>query len=170
MTVDPTTALSAERDGETFYFCSQHCLDKFEASPETRGEGPETSDGCRESKESTLGSGSSTSSSTYTCPMHPEIEQEGPGSCPICGMDLEPKTITLENDEGDAELDAMTHRFWIAVALSVPVFLLAMLPMMGHCAMLCATTPRSLQAAGSNPIFMHNLPRNCSGSGSPFQT
>ncbi len=51
--------------------------------------------------------------------------------CPICGMDLEPKTITLENDDGDAELDAMTRRFWIAVALSVPVFLLAMLPMMG---------------------------------------
>ncbi len=131
MTVDPAKALSTERDGETFYFCSRHCLDKFEASPESSVERPETSDRSRESEESTLDSGPSTLSFSYTCPMHPEIEQDGPGSCPICGMDLEPKTITLENHEGDAELDAMTHRFWIAVALSVPVFLLAMLPMMG---------------------------------------
>jgi Cu+-exporting ATPase len=65
----------------------------------------------------------------YTCPMHPEVEQEGPGDCPKCGMDLEPKTISSEED--DSELRNMTRRFWVGVGLTVPVFLLAMLPMAG---------------------------------------
>jgi Cu+-exporting ATPase len=123
MSVDPAKALLTERDGETFYFCSQHCLDKFTKRQESD---------VKSRRITTLDSSHSTlDSNIFTCPMHPEIEQEGPGSCPICGMDLEPKMITLENDEGGAELDAMTRRFWIAVVLSVPVFLLAMLPMMG---------------------------------------
>ncbi len=67
----------------------------------------------------------------YTCPMHPEVEQEGPGSCPKCGMDLEPKQVTIAVDAGDSELVSMTRRFWVAVVLGVPVFLLAMLPMVG---------------------------------------
>jgi hypothetical protein len=67
----------------------------------------------------------------YACPMHPEIEQDHPGSCPKCGMDLEPKTITAEAGDADHELADMTWRFWVAAALSVPVFLLAMLPMAG---------------------------------------
>lgn len=66
----------------------------------------------------------------YTCPMHPEIEQDKPGTCPKCGMDLEPKYTDAE-EEDDSELRSMTLRFWVALALSVPVFLLAMLPMMG---------------------------------------
>lgn len=124
MTVDPSTALSTERDGAKFYFCSQSCLEKFKDSRETRGECHETNVTPHSFRPSTL-------DSTYTCPMHPEIEQDSPGACPICGMDLEPKTITLETDDGDAELNTMTRRFWISVALSVPVFFLAMLPMMG---------------------------------------
>ena len=166
MTVDTATAFSTERDGETFYFCSQHCLEKFNS------EQAETKSCCGgsngQSHNQAVQSKDKPSSAKYycpmcegvqsdvpgdcpkcgmaleaseiqvtkqktifTCPMHAEVEQDGPGSCPICGMDLEPKTITLENDEGDAELNAMTRRFWIAVVLSVPVFLLAMLPMMG---------------------------------------
>jgi Cu+-exporting ATPase len=66
----------------------------------------------------------------YTCPMHPEIEQDHPGSCPKCGMDLEPKTVAAE-EEDDGELRSMTRRFWGALALGVPVLLLAMLPMVG---------------------------------------
>jgi Cu+-exporting ATPase len=62
--------------------------------------------------------------------MHPEIEQAGPGTCPICGMDLEPKYLDAE-EEDDSELRNMTLRFWVGVALSLPVFLLAMLPMVG---------------------------------------
>lgn len=67
----------------------------------------------------------------YTCPMHPEIEQNQPGSCPICGMALEPRTVQSQAEEDDPELRNMTMRFWVALALSVPVLLLAMLPMLG---------------------------------------
>ncbi|GAC1464312.1 MAG: heavy metal translocating P-type ATPase [Isosphaeraceae bacterium] len=67
----------------------------------------------------------------YTCPMHPEIEQEGPGTCPKCGMELEPKTGQPESEEDDSELRNMTRRFWVALILTVPVLLLAMLPMLG---------------------------------------
>jgi Cu+-exporting ATPase len=66
----------------------------------------------------------------YTCPMHPEIEQAGPGDCPICGMALEPKTIADDGDEhARKEIRDLARKFWIGLALTVPVFLLAMLPM-----------------------------------------
>ncbi|HKP92362.1 MAG TPA: copper-translocating P-type ATPase [Chthoniobacterales bacterium] len=64
--------------------------------------------------------------SIYTCPMHPEIEQVGPGVCPICGMALEPKTVSASNPEDDSELRDMTRRLWIGAALTLPVFVLAM--------------------------------------------
>ena len=166
MTVDTATALATERDGETFYLCSQHCLEKFNSEQAVTKSccGGSNGQAHNQAVQSKINSSSAkyycpmcegvqsdvpgdcpkcgmaleaseiqvTKQKTiFTCPMHPEVEQNSPGSCPICGMDLEPKTITLENDEGDAELNAMTRRFWIAVVLSVPVFLLAMLPMMG---------------------------------------
>ncbi|HEX4631228.1 MAG TPA: copper-translocating P-type ATPase [Chthoniobacterales bacterium] len=62
----------------------------------------------------------------YTCPMHPEIERDAPGDCPICGMALEPKTIAAATPEDDSELTNMTRRFWIGAALTLPVFVLAM--------------------------------------------
>src|SRR5687768_10501006 len=62
----------------------------------------------------------------YTCPMHPEIEQDKPGDCPICGMALEPKTISAGPPGDDAELTDMSRRFWIGAALTLPVFFLAM--------------------------------------------
>src|SRR5204863_5707352 len=91
MTVDERTAISAERDGQTFYFCSEHCRRRFIEAPERRvesqnlvnltvGQSPAS-----EPRPSTVGT-------IYTCPMHPEIEQDHPGTCPKCGMALEPKT------------------------------------------------------------------------------
>ena len=66
----------------------------------------------------------------YTCPMYPEVQQDRPGDCPKCGMALEPKTVTAgTDDEENAELRDMTKRFWIGAALTVPVFVLAMAPM-----------------------------------------
>ncbi|HSV62618.1 MAG TPA: copper-translocating P-type ATPase [Chthoniobacterales bacterium] len=62
----------------------------------------------------------------YTCPMHPEIERDAPGDCPICGMALEPKTISAGVEEDDSELNDMTRRLWIGAALTLPVFVLAM--------------------------------------------
>ena len=62
----------------------------------------------------------------YTCPMHPEIEQDHPGNCPICGMTLEPKTVVAGGEEDNSELRDMSWRFWIGASLSVPIFILAM--------------------------------------------
>jgi Cu+-exporting ATPase len=73
----------------------------------------------------------SKSKTIYTCPMHPQVEQEGPGDCPICGMRLEPKTIALEDEEDDAELNDMSRRFWIGLILTIPLFAMTMAEMFG---------------------------------------
>jgi Cu+-exporting ATPase len=112
MTVDPANAAgSHQHRGETYYFCSKGCETKFEADPEKYLNPKQTDDQPKDTE--------------YTCPMHPEIVQIGPGSCPICGMALEPKEITLD-DRPDPEYVDMKRRFWISAALTVPVFVLAM--------------------------------------------
>jgi cation transport ATPase len=86
----------------------------------------------------------------YTCPMHPQIEQEHPGNCPICGMALEPKGIPA-GDDGDHELADMSRRFWIGLALAAPVFVLAM----GEMALSGIISPRVsqwIQMALSTPV------------------
>lgn len=67
----------------------------------------------------------------YTCPMHPEIEQDQPGTCPKCGMALEPKTVAVVSEEDDSELRGMSRRFWASLVLTIPVLAIAMLPMVG---------------------------------------
>ncbi|MCL4704901.1 heavy metal translocating P-type ATPase [bacterium] len=185
MTVDESTSLRAERDGQTFYFCSEHCRQKFLAQPapqvitiQKHHRMEEKSSASEHSKHEAHLHGSksccanpvrgaseikpspsakyfcpmcegvasdepgdcpkcgmalernpawkSKSKVIYTCPMHPEIEQDHPGDCPICGMALEPKTVARESEEENAELRDMMRRFWIGVALTLPVFLLAM--------------------------------------------
>src|SRR6185503_13139322 len=73
--------------------------------------------------------GAAPKKATYTCPMHPEIVQDHPGSCPKCGMALEPMEVTAEED--DSELHDMTRRLIIAAALSLPVLIVSMGPMIG---------------------------------------
>ncbi len=93
----------------------------------------------------------------YTCPMHPEIEQDTPGNCPICGMALEPKSVVTHSEEDDHELRDMTRRFWIAAALSVPVLILAMGPMIGlplH-DWLGGTTSRWLELLLTTPVVLY---------------
>jgi Cu+-exporting ATPase len=167
MSVDEATARSTERDGQTFYFCSEHCRQKFladgvSASAKHHGHGhnhahheptprkqqqesgkyfcpmcegvesdkpgncPKCGMALEPARPAAL-----RQKVIYTCPMHPEIEQEGPGTCPKCGMDLEPKTAQPEDEEDGVELRDMTRRFWVGVALTLPVLLLAMLPMLG---------------------------------------
>src|SRR6478672_13274020 len=70
---------------------------------------------------------SATEVAEYTCPMHPEIRQPGPGSCPICGMALEPVLVTADTGPSE-ELRDMTRRFWVSAALAVPVVVLEMVP------------------------------------------
>ncbi len=114
MTVDEATALNAERDGQTFCFCSEHCRKTFLSAPATAKH--------EEKKEQ-----ETPGKTIYTCPMHPEVQQDHPGDCPKCGMALEPMTATASPDEGEnAELHDMTRRFWIGAALTLPVFVLAM--------------------------------------------
>ena len=115
MTVSIATAKNkAEHAGHTYYFCSQRCLGKFTAEP-GRYLAPQPAEAVKEMPKGTI----------FTCPMHPEIRQEGPGACPICGMALEPAEVTL--DQGpNHELVDMTRRLWVAVALSVPVVILDM--------------------------------------------
>ncbi|MGH7102118.1 MAG: heavy metal translocating P-type ATPase [Acetobacteraceae bacterium] len=117
MTVDPATARhQAEHAGQTFFFCSAGCLEKFKASPARSL-----------SDEAPAAAGREPQGTIYTCPMHPEIRQDHPGSCPICGMALEALAPTREPTE-NAELADMRRRLWISVALAVPVVVLAMGP------------------------------------------
>ena len=112
MTVNPHTAKHrAEHRGHTYYFCSAGCRTKFVSSPQKYlgDRQPETvPDG-----------------TIYTCPMHPEIRQVGPGACPICGMALEPDVASADAGP-NPELVDMTRRFWIGLVLTVPVFALEM--------------------------------------------
>ena len=118
MSVDPASAKhSAEFAGKTYYFCSAGCREKFLAEPQRYlGEAPAEA------------APSAPAGTIYTCPMHPEVRQVGPGSCPICGMALESVTPAAETGP-NPELVDMTRRFWVAVALAVPV---AGLEMAGH--------------------------------------
>ncbi len=115
-----TTEHSLEHGGSTYHFCSAHCQAKFEASPShflNPPDAPTAPDGAAD--------GTVDGTVEYTCPMHPEIRQPGPGACPICGMALEPVTVAADTGPSP-ELADMTRRFWIGLVLSVPVLILEM--------------------------------------------
>lgn len=99
---------------ETFYFCNSKCRDKFQAQPEKYL----ASESVEQKKSDT--------EAIYTCPMHPEIRQIGPGSCPICGMALEPTTVSLDQPEDQSEFLSMRKRFIVSATLSVPLLAIAM--------------------------------------------
>jgi Cu+-exporting ATPase len=129
MTVDPDRAAGhVEYKGETYYFCSTHCVHKFREDPERflhKSVSPQMTQIAPRRVEA-----SPTDKKTeYTCPMHPEVVREGPGFCPICGMALEPRTATLE-EEDNSELIDMKRRFWVSAALSLPLLVLAMSEML----------------------------------------
>ncbi|MGM0701303.1 MAG: heavy metal translocating P-type ATPase [Pseudomonadota bacterium] len=114
MKVDPhQTEHRASHEGKTWYFCSARCQQKFEGDPDAYLQGDDTS------------SEPAPPGTIYTCPMHPEIRQEGPGDCPICGMALEPETVSADTGPSE-ELKDMTRRFWIGLVLALPVLVLEM--------------------------------------------
>jgi Cu+-exporting ATPase len=130
MTVDPaTTPFTAQHAGKTFYFCCGGCRAKFNADPEkylSGGPSHVHARGDHAMEPHRAPAPSETSGDVeYTCPMHPEVRQMGPGSCPICGMALEPAVPTAEPQD-DHELIEMMRRFWVSAALSVGTFALAM--------------------------------------------
>jgi Cu+-exporting ATPase len=116
MTVDmATTPHKAQHSGQDYYFCSPSCRAKFVAHPETYLDPALVA-----AAKATL-----PQDVEYTCPMHPQIRQIGPGSCPICGMALEPSVLT-EDTGANPELADMTRRFWMGLTLALPVFALEM--------------------------------------------
>src|SRR5579883_105316 len=147
MTVAVATAKhKAEHDGQTYYFCSARCREKFVAEP-TRFIAEPAAPAAAKPQAAQPGT-------IYTCPMHPEIRREGPGACPICGMALEPEVATAETGPS-AELVDMTRRFWIALALAAPVFALEM---GGHLTglhmMLSAQTSNWIQLVLATPVVL----------------
>ena len=135
MTVDTETAQSAVVNGETVYFCCPHCKAKYCPSPLTplpasRGEGNHMD---------------------WTCPMHPEVVRDKPGACPICGMALEPRIVTLE-EQPNEELIDMRRRFVVSAILSVPILILGMSGMMLPWVLFALTTPVVLW--GGWPFFV----------------
>jgi Cu+-exporting ATPase len=120
MAVDPGTAHRAEHAGIGYFFCSARCRDKFVAEPARYLADP----GGHTSDVAVPEAGGA----RWTCPMHPQIVRPGPGSCPICGMALEPMT-PVDADAVNPELRAMTRRFWAGVALSLPLLAIVMV---GH--------------------------------------
>jgi len=150
MKVDTEKGRSLEYAGKRYYFCSQHCVEKFSANPEKYlnpapptpaskaiSPGGYTCPMDPEVHQATPGACPKCGMALepvdalpkpdvteYVCPMHPQIVRSEPGDCPICGMALEPRTVAAS--EENPELDNMTRRFWISTALAVPVFVMAM--------------------------------------------
>jgi len=124
---DPVCGMSVDRasakhflrhEGQGFYFCSAGCKGKFEAEPAKYLAGrPEPQPMPKGTQ--------------YTCPMHPEIVRDKPGSCPICGMALEPMGVPTGDEGPNPELVDFTRRFWVSAVLSVPLLIVAMAPMLG---------------------------------------
>ena len=129
MTVVPEKAAGqVQHAGKTYYFCSKGCAEKFSNEPQKFLTVPETHGMERSHSHHRHAAPAPPNAKTarYTCPMHPEIVQIGPGSCPKCGMALEPMDVFAEV-EADPEYESMRMRFWISAALSLPVLLLSML-------------------------------------------
>ena len=118
MTVNPASAAAFfEHEGVKYYFCCDGCRAKFQADPAKYL-----------AKRAPVAAPAAPKSGQYTCPMHPEIVQDGPSSCPKCGMALVPVAGAQEDD---TELRDMTRRFWVGVVLSIPLLFIAMPPYFG---------------------------------------
>lgn len=122
MKIDPETAQHRyELDGSSYYFCSARCLEKFKADPDHYLNPPATDPAVTNPAMGALPQAAE--GTIWTCPMHPEIRRNGPGSCPICGMALEPLEPTLEEGP-NPELIDMTRRFWVSTVFTLPLALL----------------------------------------------
>jgi Cu+-exporting ATPase len=141
MTVDPAAAKHRfSYKNHDYFFCSGRCRERFAADPDAfLKPGPSAPP--------------PPPGTTYTCPMHPEIRQIGPGSCPICGMALEPEQVSLD-DAPDPELIDMTRRFWVALALTVPVFVLEMGAHLGIMNLVSPVTSNWISFVLATPVVL----------------
>ena len=150
MSVAPDAPLQHVHAGRTWRFCGRRCLERFQAEPERylAPKAPDATD---------AGDTRPTGATRWTCPMHPEVVADRPGACPICGMALEPLVPVADEDASDPELASMTRRFFVSVALSVPVFALAMGEMwpgnpLAHA--LPASLRNAIQLALATPVVL----------------
>jgi Cu+-exporting ATPase len=144
MQVEANDDRAVTHDGKTYYFCSDRCVQKFRHDPVGYLSG--------EAKKPTP----AVQGGKYTCPMHPEIVNDGPGDCPICGMALEPMMVSAEEEE-NPELVDMTRRFWVSAALTLPVLLIAMgemLPGFDPYALLGEKFSGYIQGALATPVVV----------------
>jgi P-type Cu+ transporter len=119
--------------GQTYFFCSKHCLNSFNADPRryVQGTAPEAAGHAHHAHAMPKPAAApAPASAQYSCPMHPEVLKDGPGDCPICGMALVPVGAAAAKDD-NAELRDYTRRMWVGVVLSIPMVILAMSPMVG---------------------------------------
>ncbi len=143
LTTDPVCGMQVRTDGpwasihrgETFFFCCDGCRQRFEREPDSflspqPKSAEENSSFLPVQSIQPAGSCCQHHQAIFTCPMHPDVEQVGFGSCPICGMDLEPKLVEFSESPDDSQID-MARRFWVAALFSVPLLLVAMAPMLG---------------------------------------
>ncbi|HMI85369.1 MAG TPA: heavy metal translocating P-type ATPase [Polyangiaceae bacterium] len=132
MTVDARSAISAPFEGKTYFFCCDGCRTMFVADPKkylAAVPGPRADRSGAVDTASASQRSAVPSAATYTCPMHPEIVRDAPGTCPICGMALEPTVVSLEEGQNPELLD-MQRRFWVGALFTLPVFVLGMGEMM----------------------------------------
>ena len=142
---DPAKAI--EHAGTTYYFCSTHCMKKFLADPQQYL--------TPQAKAAPTNAKAASTDVLYTCPMHPEVQQIGPGACPKCGMALEPMDAKAEQDSG--ELRDMTLRFWVSLALSLPLLFITMsefIPGVNLHHWMGVNTFNWLQAALASPVVL----------------
>jgi len=129
MTVDPASAAGSTMHNEVAYhFCSRHCLEKFRADPPRYLAASSPEHVCCHASPSKSAGVVAAPGSKYTCPMHPEVIADGPGTCPKCGMALEALTPGV-GPEDDSELRDMTRRFIVSAVFTLPLFVLTMAPM-----------------------------------------
>ena len=125
MTVTSSSAKGKmDYKGKTYYFCSTKCMNKFESNPEDYLSPKKEKK--TEENASIMSSPNLSNAIEYTCPMHPEVRKIGPGNCPLCGMALEPVTLTAEHGEDDSEYKDMLKRFWTSAVLSIPLLFITM--------------------------------------------
>jgi P-type Cu+ transporter len=146
MTIDAAeAAATVDYDGRTYHFCAEGCARRFRENPAAFLRTPAV-----EAAAATAADGAQ-----YTCPMHPEVRQIGPGSCPKCGMALEP--VMASSDDANPELEEMTRRFWMAAALTLPLLALMVADMLpgrpGH-AVVAGRTGAWLQMALATPVVL----------------
>jgi P-type Cu+ transporter len=141
MTVDPrATPHQHTHRSKPYFFCSAGCRTKFAAEPDKYVEGKTKPE-------------SMPANIVYTCPMHPEVRQIGPGSCPICGMALEPDVMTADSGP-NPELADMTRRFWVALVLTIPVVVLEMGQHLLGLRLVSANTSNWLQFIFATPVVL----------------